>query len=33
MAGTIDEKDLGPRLGVDQERMNAERAKRGLAPR
>jgi hypothetical protein len=33
MAGTIEEKDLGPRLAVDRDRMNAERSKRGLAPR
>ncbi len=33
MAGAISEDDLGERLPVDRERMNAERAKRGLAPR
>ncbi len=33
MAGTVKEEDLCPRLGVDKERMNAERAKRGLDPR
>ncbi|MEQ9002995.1 MAG: hypothetical protein RIE74_05475 [Pseudomonadales bacterium] len=33
MAGTIDEDDLGERLGADAERMNRERAKRGLDPR
>ncbi len=33
MAGTVKEEDLGPRLGVDKERMNEERAKRGLEPR
>ena len=33
MAGTADEKDLGPRLAVDTERMNALRAKKGLPPR
>ena len=33
MAGTISEDELGERLPVDQERMNAERAKRGLDPR
>jgi hypothetical protein len=33
MTGTIEEKDLGPRLSGDTERMNAERARKGLAPR
>jgi general stress protein 26 len=33
MAGAVEEKDLGPRLPVDTERMNAERARRGLPPR
>ena len=33
MAGTISEDQLGERLGVDKERMNAARAKRGLPPR
>ncbi|MEQ8484913.1 MAG: hypothetical protein RIB46_11170 [Pseudomonadales bacterium] len=33
MAGTIDEDDLGERLGADAERMNRERVKRGLDPR
>lgn len=33
MAGTIADEDLGPRLESDQERMNRERARRGLAPR
>jgi hypothetical protein len=33
MAGTIEEKDLGPRLGSDAERMNRERARLGLKPR
>ncbi|MBI1182160.1 MAG: hypothetical protein GC201_16580 [Alphaproteobacteria bacterium] len=33
MEGTIEEKDLGERKSGDKERMNAERAKRGLAPR
>jgi hypothetical protein len=33
MAGTIQEGDLGPRLESDAARMNAERARRGLAPR
>ena len=33
MAGTVDEKELGERLSGDRERMNAERAKRGLPPR
>jgi hypothetical protein len=33
MAGTAAESDLGPRLGADAERMNAERKKLGLAPR
>ncbi len=33
MAGSIEEKDLGPRLGADAERMNRERARKGLAPR
>jgi hypothetical protein len=33
MTGTIEEKDLGPRLSGDKERMNAERARKGLAPR
>ena len=33
MAGTIEEKDLGPRLGSDAERMNRERTRRGLKPR
>lgn len=33
MAGTIAEEELGQRLPVDQERMNRERAKRGLPPR
>lgn len=33
MAGTISEEELGERLSGDLERMNAERAKRGLPPR
>ena len=33
MAGTISEEELGERLPVDKERMNAERARRGLPPR
>ena len=33
MAGTIDEMELGPRLSGDTERMNRERARKGLAPR
>jgi len=33
MAGTVDEKDLGERLGVDKDRMNKVRAEKGLAPR
>jgi len=33
MAGTISEEELGERLSGDRERMNAERAKRGLPPR
>ena len=33
MAGTIAEEELGDRLPVDEERMNAERVKRGLPPR
>ncbi len=33
MAGTASESDLGPRLGADAERMNAERARKGLPPR
>ena len=33
MAGTIEEKDLGARLSGDAERMNKERARKGLAPR
>jgi len=33
MAGTIDESELGERLESDVERMNSERAKRGLEPR
>lgn len=33
MAGTVDESELGDRLPGDRERMNAERAKRGLPPR
>jgi hypothetical protein len=33
MAGTISEDQLGPRLDGDKERMNKERARRGLAPR
>ena len=33
MAGAISEEELGERLPVDQERMNKERAKRGLLPR
>ena len=33
MAGAISEDELGERLPVDKERMNAERAKRGLPPR
>ena len=33
MAGTISEDQLGERLSGDKERMNAERAKRGLPPR
>jgi nitroimidazol reductase NimA-like FMN-containing flavoprotein (pyridoxamine 5'-phosphate oxidase superfamily) len=33
MAGTIDERELGPRLSGDTERMNRERARKGLPPR
>lgn len=33
MAGTISEEELGERLPSDSERMNRERAKRGLPPR
>lgn len=33
MKGTIDEAELGERMSGDRERMNAERAKRGLPPR
>jgi general stress protein 26 len=33
MFGKIDEKDLGARLSADAERMNRERARRGLPPR
>lgn len=33
MAGTVDESKLGERLPVDRERMNQERARRGLEPR
>ena len=33
MAGTISEEELGERLAVDRDRMNEERAKRGLPPR
>ena len=33
MAGVAREEDLGERLAVDTERMNAERARRGLPPR
>jgi hypothetical protein len=33
MFGSIEEKDLGPRLSGDAERMNRERARRGLPPR
>jgi general stress protein 26 len=33
MQGTIGEADLGPRLSSDSERMNRERARRGLPPR
>jgi general stress protein 26 len=33
MAGTVEESELGERLPGDRERMNAERAKRGLPPR
>jgi nitroimidazol reductase NimA-like FMN-containing flavoprotein (pyridoxamine 5'-phosphate oxidase superfamily) len=33
MAGTIAEEDLGKRLESDEERMNRERARRGLPPR
>lgn len=33
MAGTVDESELGERLPGDRERMNAERARRGLPPR
>ncbi|MCC5873612.1 MAG: hypothetical protein JJU22_14520 [Gammaproteobacteria bacterium] len=33
MAGTVDESELGQPLAGDRERMNAERAKRGLPPR
>lgn len=33
MAGTVSEAELGPRLPGDQDRMNRERAKRGLPPR
>ena len=33
MQGTIEEKDLGPRLPGDAERMNLERARKGLSAR
>jgi general stress protein 26 len=33
MAGTVSEEELGERLEGDRERMNRERAKRGLPPR
>ena len=33
MAGRIEEQDLGPRLASDAERMNKERARKGLPPR
>jgi hypothetical protein len=33
MFGKIEEKDLGERRSSDAERMNRERARRGLAPR
>ncbi len=33
MAGTAQEEQLGERLAVDRDRMNQERAKRGLPPR
>ncbi len=33
MFGGVDEKQLGPRLSGDAERMNRERARRGLPPR
>jgi general stress protein 26 len=33
MAGAIDESELGPRLGSDAVRMNAERARRGMEAR
>jgi general stress protein 26 len=33
MAGTVTEEELGSRLESDTRRMNAERARRGLAPR
>lgn len=33
MEGTVDESELGEPLSGDRERMNAERAKRGLPPR
>jgi len=33
MAGTVTEEELGPRLEGDSERMNRERARRGLDPR
>jgi hypothetical protein len=33
MAGTVTEEELGERLEGDAERMNRERAKRGLEPR
>jgi len=33
MFGSIEEKDLGPRLSSDAERMKRERARRGLPPR
>lgn len=33
MAGSIDESELGEPLSVDRDRMNEERAKRGLPPR
>jgi hypothetical protein len=33
MAGRIEEQELGPRLASDAERMNRERARRGLPPR
>ena len=33
MAGVASEDQLGERMAVDQDRMNAERARRGLPPR